>query len=372
MIFFNDITVLEILICFAISFIVSFGATPFVMKLAYRINALDIPDGGRHIHKKTTPLIGGLGIFSGFFISILIFAKYTDSVLALAGILAGAVMIVVMGIYDDARDMTAKVKLLIQIVAASLVVFCGVTVDYISVPSFIAHGGIYNLNWIKYPITIFWIVAVTNAVNLIDGLDGLAAGVSSIATFSLFFISVIQDNVEAAVLSAALAGSCLGFLPFNMNPAKIFMGDTGSQFLGYMLAIISVLGLSKGVVIISFLVPFAILGLPLFDTTVAILRRISQGKPIMSADRGHLHHQLMDKGFSQKQTVAILYVISILFSLIAVLATQTGADQILWIGFSVVIIIFVGVVFLNLFSNDDDSQKDEDTNMNEKKKGENE
>jgi len=367
MVFFNDISILEILICFAISFIVSFGATPFVMKLAYKINALDIPDGGRHIHKKTTPLIGGLGIFAGFFISVLVFAKYTDSIIALIGILLGSMMIVGMGIYDDSRDMRARSKLIIQIIAAALVVFCGVTVDYISVPSFIAHGGIFNLNWLKYPITILWIVAVTNAVNLIDGLDGLAAGVSSIATFSLFFISVIQDNVEAAVISAALAGGCLGFLPYNMNPAKIFMGDTGSQFLGFMLAIISVLGLSKGAVIISFLVPFVILGIPLFDTSFAILRRIIQRRPIMEADRGHLHHKLLDRGFSQKQTVAILYVISILLSVIAVLVAQTGTDQILWIGFSVIILIVIGFVLTKVLNK---SENNENEDMNDNKKGE--
>lgn len=367
MVFFNDISILEILICFAISFIVSFGATPFVMKLAYKINALDIPDGGRHIHKKTTPLIGGLGIFVGFFISVLVFAKYTDSIIALVGILLGSMIIVGMGIYDDSRDMRARSKLIIQIIAAALVVFCGVTVDYISVPSFIAHGGIFNLNWIKYPITILWIVAVTNAVNLIDGLDGLAAGVSSIATFSLFFISVIQDNVEAAVISAALAGGCLGFLPYNMNPAKIFMGDTGSQFLGFMLAIISVLGLSKGAVIISFLVPFVILGIPLFDTSFAILRRIIQRRPIMEADRGHLHHKLLDRGFSQKQTVAILYVISILLSVIAVLVAQTGTDQILWIGFSVIILIVIGFVLTKVLNK---SENNENEDMNDNKKGE--
>ncbi len=362
MVFFNDITVLEILICFAISFIASFGSTPFVMKLAYKLNAVDIPDGGRHIHKKTTPLIGGLGIFAGFFISVLMFCKYTDSIVSLICIITGALIIVAMGVVDDARDLAAKKKLLIQIIAAAIVVFGGVTVDYISVPSFIAHGGIFNLNWIKYPITILWIVAVTNAVNLIDGLDGLAAGVSSIATFSLFFISVIQDNVEAAVISAALAGGCLGFLPYNMNPARIFMGDTGSQFLGFMLAIISVLGLSKGVVIISFLVPFVILGLPLFDTSFAILRRIIQRRPIMEADRGHLHHKLMDKGFSQKQTVAILYVISILLSVIAVLVAQTGTDQILWIGFSVIILVVIGFVLSKVLSNTDNQTDDEVVN----------
>ena len=184
-------------------------------------------------------------------------------------------------------------------------------------------------------------------------------------------VRVIQDNVEAAVISAALAGACLGFLPFNMNPAKIFMGDTGSQFLGYMLAIISVLGLSKGAVVISFLIPFVILGLPLFDTSFAILRRILQRRPIMEADRGHLHHKLMDKGFSQKQTVAILYIISILLSVIAVLVAQTGTDQFLWIGFSVVIILTIGFVLSKILSKNDNSEKNSDTDMKKEKKGEN-
>lgn len=376
MLFVKDITVIEILICFAIAFIVAFASTPFVIKLAFKVGAVDEPVGGRHIHRKTTPLIGGLAIFLGFVTSLLVFSGYIKSGLSLVGMLAGSILIVAMGIVDDARDLSAKIKLLFQIIAAVIVVSCGITVNFVSVPEFVAEGFPLPLEWLKYPITIVWIVGVTNAVNLIDGLDGLAAGVSSIATFSLFFISVIQGNVEAAVISASLAGSCMGFLPFNFNPAKIFMGDTGSQFLGFMLAIISVLGLSKQAVAISFIVPFLILGLPIFDTSFAILRRIIQKRPIMEADRGHLHHRLLDKGFSQKQTVAILYIISIMLSIVAVLVAKTGAEQFVWIALSIIIVAITSIALSRKIKKNNSADECSNNNSNnkrtnQKKKGEN-
>ncbi len=381
MIFVKDISVVEILICFAVAFIVAFASTPFVIKLAFKVGAVDEPVGGRHIHRKTTPLIGGVAIFLGFVISLLVFSGYIESWLSLFGMLMGSILIVGMGIVDDSKALSAKVKLLFQIIAAVIVVACDITVDFVSVPEFVAEGFPLPLEWLKYPITIIWIVGVTNAVNLIDGLDGLAAGVSTIATFSLFFISVIGGNVEAAVISAALAGSCMGFLPFNFNPAKIFMGDTGSQFLGFMLAIISVLGLSKQAVAISFIVPFLILGLPIFDTSFAILRRIIQRRPIMEADRGHLHHRLLDKGFSQKQTVAILYIISIMLSIVAVLVAKTGAEQFVWIALSILIVAVTGVALSRKVkknnsedeynNNNNNSNNIQNTRTNHKKKGEN-
>ena len=201
----------------------------------------------------------------------------------------------------------------------------GVVINYISMPEFIVKGGILSLGYFAIPVTILWIVAVTNAVNLIDGLDGLAVGVASIATFSLFFIAILAGEMQVALITAALAGGCLGFLPYNFNPAKIFMGDTGSTFLGFMLSVVCVQGLFKGYVVISFIVPFLILGLPLFDTGFAIVRRIWNKKPIMAPDRGHLHHKLMDMGFSQKQTVAILYIITSILALSAVVVLEIGA-----------------------------------------------
>ncbi len=194
-----------------------------------------------------------------------------------------------------------------------------------------------NLGWWSYPITIIWIVAITNAVNLIDGLDGLAVGVSAISTASITVIALMVAETNVAVVLAALFGACLGFIPYNMNPAKIFMGDTGATFLGYILATLSVTGLFKMYAIISFAVPFLILGVPIFDICFAFLRRIAKGQNPMKADRGHVHHRLIDMGFSQKQAVAISYMLAAILGLAAVLLTSSGELKAL---------ILIGTIFV--------------------------
>ncbi len=328
--------IIKLILCFSVAFGVSLASTPFVKVLAYKIGAIDVPKDARRVHDHPIPRLGGLAIFYGFLISILCFATVDTQ---LKGIIIGCLIIVAVGIVDDVKQLGAKVKFALQIVTAVVVVLHGVTIKYISVPSFIVEGGILNLGFMSIPITIVWIVGVTNAVNLIDGLDGLAVGVSSIATFSLFFIAILTREFQLAVITAALAGACLGFLPYNFNPAKIFMGDTGSTFLGFMLSVICIQGLFKGYVIISFIVPFLILGLPIFDTGFAIVRRIWNKKPIMAPDRGHLHHRLMDMGFSQKQTVAILYVIASILAMSAVVVLEGGAY---WAAvFVIAIVLFV-------------------------------
>ncbi|MBE7038598.1 MAG: undecaprenyl/decaprenyl-phosphate alpha-N-acetylglucosaminyl 1-phosphate transferase [Ruminococcaceae bacterium] len=330
-------SILSLILCFSLAFGLSFVSTPLVRKMAFKMGAVDVPDGKRRIHKKSTPLIGGLAIFYGAFISILCFYRPLDE--ALRGILLGSIIIVAMGIVDDTVELKASKKLIFQLLAALIVALNGVQIRYLSVPDFLVPGGIFPLKWASIPVTVIWIIAVTNAVNLIDGLDGLAAGVSSIATFSLFFIAILMREPTVAILSAALAGACVGFLPFNFNPAKIFMGDTGAQFLGFMLSVICIQGLFKGYLIISFVAPFLVLGLPIFDTLFAIIRRLWNKKPVMAPDRGHLHHKLMDMGFSQKQAVAILYVLSTLLGLTAVVMVEKGAQQAIWIVISVLVVI---------------------------------
>jgi len=329
--------VLTLVLCFSIAFFVSLASTPLVKVLACKIGAIDVPDGKRRVHKSPIPRLGGLAIFFGFMVAVLAFAEIDSQT---RGILIGALLIVAIGILDDIKQLKASIKLLIQIIAAVVVVCHGVQITAISVPSFIVGGGILPLKWLSIPITILWVVGVTNAVNLIDGLDGLAVGISSIATFSLFFIAILAGEPTVAVISAALAGGCLGFLPYNFNPAKIFMGDTGSTFLGFILSVICIQGLFKGYAIISFIIPFLILGLPIFDTSVAIIRRIHDKRPIMGADRGHLHHKLIDMGFSQKQTVAILYVIAMLLGLSAVVLIEQGA-QTAFLLISVVLLLLI-------------------------------
>lgn len=330
-------SVLKLVLCFSIAFFVSLASTPAVKILACKVGAIDVPDGKRRVHKSPIPRLGGLAIFFGFMVAVLAFVDIDPQT---RGILIGALLIVAIGILDDIKQLKASVKLLVQILAATIVVCHGVKITAISMPSFIVEGGILPLKWLSIPITILWIVGVTNAVNLIDGLDGLAVGISSIATFSLFFIAILAGEPTVAIVSAALAGSCLGFLPYNFNPAKIFMGDTGSTFLGFILSVICIQGLFKGYAIISFIIPFLILGLPIFDTSVAIIRRIHDKRPIMGADRGHLHHKLIDMGFSQKQTVAILYVIAMLLGLSAVVLIEQGA-QTAFLMISVVLLMLI-------------------------------
>ena len=182
----------------------------------------------------------------------------------------------------------------------------------------------FSLGIFAIPVTIFWIVGITNAVNLIDGLDGLAAGVSSIAAITMLAVGLLTNEIMVAIIMAALAGSCIGFLPYNFNPAKIFMGDTGALFLGFMLATMSIQGFFKFYAVISFVVPFLILGLPIFDTAFAFIRRIAHGQSPMHADRSHIHHRLIDMGLNQKQAVATLYVISTILGLSAVVLTTSG------------------------------------------------
>lgn len=313
--------IIKLVLCFTVAFGVSLASTPFVSVIAHKIGAIDVPDA-RRVHTHPIPRMGGLAIFYGFLIALLCFSVVDTQ---MRGIIIGALIIVALGIVDDVKQLGAKIKFVIQIVVAAIVVWHGAKIQYISVPTFINESGLLMLGWASIPVTMLWIVGVTNAVNLIDGLDGLAVGVSSIATFSLFFIAILAGEMQVAIIAAALAGGCLGFLPYNFNPAKIFMGDTGSTFLGYMLSIICIEGLFKGYVVISFVIPFLILGLPIFDTAFAIVRRAWNKKPIMAPDRGHLHHKLMDMGFSQKQTVAILYIITCILALSAVVVLEAGA-----------------------------------------------
>ena len=254
-------------------------------------------------------------------LSVLIFLPLTPQ---MRGMLLGGVIIVILGIFDDIYALPAVPKFLVQIGAALIAVLAGNKILVLSNPNVFSSDPFWNLGILSIPISVFWVVGITNAVNLIDGLDGLACGVSTISSMTLLVIALIVSEPETAVLTAALAGGCIGFLPYNLNPAKIFMGDTGSTFLGFILAVVSIQGLFKFYAIISFAVPFLMLGLPIFDTTFAIIRRLAKGQSPMTPDRGHIHHRLIDMGFSQKQAVATLYVISAILGLSAVVLTTIG------------------------------------------------
>ena len=328
--------------------LVALLTTPVVRSLAYRVGAVDIPKDGRRMHDHPIPRMGGLAIFFGFMLSVLIFMPLTTQ---LRGMLLGGVIIVILGIFDDIYALPAIPKFLVQIVAALVAVLAGNRIEAVSNPNIFSSEPFWVLGWLAIPITVFWIVGITNAVNLIDGLDGLACGVSTISSMTLLVIALIVSEPETAILTAALAGGCIGFLPYNLNPAKIFMGDTGSTFLGFILAVVSIQGLFKFYTIISFAVPFLMLGLPIFDTAFAIIRRLAKGQSPMTPDRGHIHHRLIDMGFSQKQAVATLYVISAILGLSAVVLTTIGVVKAM---FFLAALFAAGGVAAMLFLNHND------------------
>lgn len=295
--------------------LISYAMTPAVRVLAFKIGAIDIPLDQRRMHKKPIPRIGGLAIYVGFAAATMIFCEVSPSLIS---IWIGGLILVVLGMLDDVYRLNAVLKFLVQIGAAAIAVFNGIVVDNISIAGRYYVFGVWSI-----PITILWIVGLTNAINLIDGLDGLSCGVSAICSTSILGVVLLMGDTSSALIMALLTAACCGFLPFNKNPAKIFMGDTGALFLGYTLAVMSVQGVFKVHTVVSFLVPMAIFALPLLDTTIAILRRLISGRSPFSPDRGHLHHKLIDMGFTQKNAVRILYAICALLGLVAVVFTDT-------------------------------------------------
>ncbi len=331
---------LRSLFAFLCAAAIALAATPLVKKFACRVGAIDVPKDARRVHKKPIPLLGGIAIYLGFLISVLIFA---DLSLQLAGILIGASVIVLLGALDDRFVLDAKLKFVVQIVAAIIPVACGLRIEFISNFFNFAEGGKIWLSYLSAPLTVLWIVGLSNAVNFIDGLDGLACGVSTIASFSIFLIVVQLGDAATALLIAALAGACIGFLPYNFNPAKIFMGDSGALFLGFILATVSVSGNFKWFTLVNFGLPFLVLGLPIFDTAIAIIRRLIHGKKPWEADRGHIHHKLIDMGMSQKQAVAILYAVSAILGLSAILLTNSNLIKMMIMALVILIVLAVAV-----------------------------
>ncbi len=318
---FDRTSVLPVILALGVSMLLSFGLTPLVKRLAYRIGAVDVPKDRRRMHDHPIPRLGGLAIFVGFVITVLLFAQPDRQ---LRGILLGACLIVAVGVVDDSHPLGAGIKFILQIVASLIAVWHGVVIQMIANPLPFIGGPYWDFGIMAVPITVIWIVAVTNSVNLIDGLDGLADGVSTIAALTMLIIALLMGDLKMAVICAALVGACVGFIPYNRNPAKIFMGDTGATFLGYMLATVSVTGLFKLYAMISFIVPFIILGFPIYDTASAFTRRILKGQNPMKADRSHTHHKLIDMGMNQKQAVATLYLIAGVLGLCAVMIVTTG------------------------------------------------
>lgn len=315
----------SIVICASLlcSLLIAYITTPLAIKLARSIGAVDIPKDNRRMHNHPIPLLGGLAIVFAFIVTSIVMMRYHR---LLWQILPGALVIVVLGIIDDKYYLPALPKLFVQCFAAAIPIMVNPRIIITSIFGF-NFFGIHSINFnifVAVPLTIIWIVGITNAVNLIDGLDGLAAGISSISSISILVIAIMKMGTDTseygvAILTAALAGGCLGMLPYNRNPAKVFMGDTGATFLGYTLAVISLQGLFKAYTAISFAVPILILGLPILDTFVAILRRLFNHKSPFAADRSHIHHKLIDLGLDQRQAVYLLYILNSIMGIVAII-----------------------------------------------------
>lgn len=318
--------------------------TPMFIKISMKINATDKPNH-RKVHTSPIPTLGGLAIFTGFIVGLMIIQPASSYHVA---IVSGAALIIILGFFDDIYDLSPKVKFMAQVIAACLVVFWGgLQVEFINLP----FGGQVEFGLLSSLITIFWIVGVTNAMNLIDGLDGLAAGVSSIALVTIGGMALIMGDVYVSTMALILFFSTVGFLPYNFFPAKIFMGDTGALFLGYMISVLALLGF-KNVTIISFLIPIFILAVPISDTLIAMVRRYINKQPISSPDSSHLHHRLVKFGLTHKQTVLFIYLLSAMFSLAAILFSMTTIwGSILIFLISMLVILFL-IETLELISSD--------------------
>lgn len=349
----------DIAIAFMIAFLASFMATPHTIKIARKLGAVDTPKDDRRINKITMPRLGGLAVIFGFFLSIIyllitltieskIDLMENDMIKKLIGFLIGALIIGVVCFLDDVKGVHAVIKLIAQIAAALVVVNSGIIIDTFEVP-YIYMSDFWDV--FNVIITVIWIVGITNALNLIDGLDGLSTGISIISCISLLIIFALNGSpLISIVLITALGGALCGFLPYNFNPAKTFIGDTGSNFLGYCLSIISILGIAKTYTAIVIVAPLLVLALPIFDTIWAIIRRVVKGKNLKSVfkpDTGHLHHKMLKKGFTQKQAVLILYGISATFGMFAIILLESG----IWkaISFAIIIVIIIACGYKEFF-----------------------
>lgn len=344
----------DIAIAFMIAFMTAFMATPHTINLANKVGAVDEPKDERRINKVTMPRLGGLAVIAGFFVSIVYLLivmvmenkinLYEESYnIKLLGFGLGALIIGVTCFIDDVKGVPALGKLIAQIAAAVLVVKAGIRIDTLDIPFF----NIANASPMFYAgLTVCWIVGITNAMNLIDGLDGLSTGISLIACLSLLIIFSLNGSpLISIVLITALGGALCGFLPYNFNPAKTFIGDTGSNFLGYCLSIISILGIAKTYTAIVIVAPLMVLALPIFDTLSSIVRRVISGKSlkaIIQPDANHLHHKMLKKGFTQKQAVLIMYGLSATFGMFAIILMESGIWKALSFALIMVVIVAMG------------------------------
>ncbi|KKI55059.1 Undecaprenyl-phosphate N-acetylglucosaminyl 1-phosphate transferase [Staphylococcus equorum subsp. equorum] len=325
------------------SMIVSLILTPIIIKVSHKLGIVDKPNF-RKVHTKPVSVLGGTVILFAFLLGVWLGHPIETEVKPLV---IGSVLIYLVGLVDDIYDLKPVIKLIGQVIAALVVVYYGVTIDFISLPiGPTIHFGVFGI-----PITVIWIVAITNAINLIDGLDGLASGVSMIALMTIGFIAILQANIFIMMICSVLIGALLGFLFFNFHPAKIFLGDSGALLVGFIVGFLSLLGF-KNITFISLFFPIVILAVPFIDTLFAMIRRVKKGQHIMQADKSHLHHKLLELGYSHRQTVVLIYSIALLFSLASIILYLSQPWGVLMMLILILVTIELIVEFTGLIDDD--------------------
>ncbi len=302
---------------FLLAVVVALAVTPLAIKLAPKIGAMDIPKDDRRMHSKAMPRFGGMAIFAGIVVSLTVYGHHDKEIVS---ILICCVIIYVVGVIDDLKNMKPMVKLAGQVVCGAALYFQGIRIEFVT--NYFGDGNMIFGDVACFLVTVLWVVAITNAVNLIDGLDGLAAGISAISALCIGYVAYIHGQYMTTMAMMVIAGASLGFLPFNFHPAKTFMGDSGSQLLGFALAAFSIIGAVKSSTIIVVIIPALVMGLPIFDTLMAIIRRTMRHQSFATADKEHFHHRIMKAGYGQKRSVMLMYCVSAIMGIVAVLYSR--------------------------------------------------
>lgn len=343
---------------FLVALIATATLVPVAKKLAVRLDAIDYPSA-RRVNTRPTPRLGGVAIFLGLTVCLAVllsgmlfwgwpnpFVSHPSLSINYPGVAIGVAAMFAVGVVDDVKGLNPKPKLAGQVIAACIVAGSGLLLSSIYNPF---EGGFIEFGWLSYPLTVFYLVAFANIINLIDGLDGLAAGITAIASISLFVLTLMSGRLDAAALAVALAGCCVGFLRFNFNPASIFMGDSGALTLGFLLGVVALLGVTRTAALTTLIVPLIVAGVPIIDTFAAIIRRRRGHTSIGQADKGHIQHRLISQGFNQRQAVLLIYAWSILLSIGAFAITQVTLGPRIAIFVVLVVVSVAFVVKLHLF-----------------------
>ena len=346
-----------------ITFIFAIILTPITIKFAHKFNLVDVPTDNRRIHKKPMPRIGGVAIVLSMALGFLIYYLFTKDIESIAldrkfvGYALGAFIIALMGIIDDVVNLRARYKFVFQLVAALIVYYFGIRITGFKIP--FIYTDTINFELIDLPLTLLWVIGVTNAVNLIDGLDGLAAVISAISATALLTIFIATSaSLDAIIITAVLVGATLGFLPYNFNPAKTFMGDVGSNFLGFTLSVVSILGFAKGYTVVAIIVPIIALGVPIFDTVFAMVRRFIKGEPLLKPDGAHIHHRLLKRGLNQRQAVLLLYTITSILCIISVVMISADIWKLLLLIIALFFFVIIGILSSKKTTNTDDVKEE--------------